>query len=180
MAVRSWSEEELLNLIRCFPDYPTKGVLFRDLTTLFKNGEAFKYVVKALADRFRGEAIDLVAGVEARGFILAGAVAAELGAGLIPIRKAGKLPGDVVRREYQLEYGVNVLEIHRDAVRPGDRVLIVDDLLATGGTSKISAQMVEELGGVVVALAFVIELTALKGREVLKGYRVYSLIKDPR
>ena len=171
---------DLLSKIRCVQDFPVKGVLFRDITTLLKDPEALNYVAQKLAERYKDSRIDLVGAIEARGFILGGILANLLGAGFIPVRKPGKLPGEVVKAEYQLEYSKNILELHTDAVKRGQRVLIVDDLLATGGTARAAAELVEKLGGEVVELAFLIELTQLKGREQLKGYSVYSLIEDSR
>ncbi len=168
--------EHLKALIRDVPDFPIPGILFKDITTLLKDGPAFAEVIQALADPFQNERIEIVAGIEARGFVFGAALALTLGAGFVPIRKAGKLPADTVSLAYDLEYGSNELEIHSDAVAPGQRVLLIDDLLATGGTAGASARLIEQLGGEVVACAFVIELTFLSGRQVLEGYQLFSLL----
>ena len=162
-------------LIRAIPDYPTPGVTFRDITPLLGNGEAFGKAVNDLSDRFREAKIDRVVGVEARGFIVGAPVALALGAGFVPVRKAGKLPWAVVREEYELEYGTDKLEIHRDAIHPDERILVVDDVLATGGTAAATCRLVSALGGNVVALAVLIELSFLNGREKLAGIHVESL-----
>ncbi|HEU0016298.1 MAG TPA: adenine phosphoribosyltransferase, partial [Longimicrobium sp.] len=156
--------EHLKALVRDVPDFPTPGILFRDVTPLLRDPRGLAQVVDAFTERYRGRGIDAVAGVESRGFIFGAPLALALGVGFVPIRKLGKLPADRVRREYALEYGTNTLEMHRDAVRPGERVLVVDDLLATGGTAGAAAGLVEEVGGRVEELAFVIELTFLPGR----------------
>ncbi len=169
--------ERLKEKIRNIPDFPKKGILFRDITTLIKDGAAFKEVIDSLANRYDGKTVDVVASIEARGFILGGALAYRLGAGIIPMRKKGKLPSETCEAGYELEYGEDALEIHRDAVSPGDNVLIVDDLLATGGTASAAVKLVEQLGGGIVELAFLIELTELKGREKLSSYPVFSLLK---
>jgi adenine phosphoribosyltransferase len=162
-------------LIRAIPDYPSPGVTFRDITPLLGNGEAFGRAVSDLSDRFRDAKIDRVVGVEARGFILGAPIALALGAGFVPVRKAGKLPWAVVREEYELEYGTDKLEIHRDAIHPDERILVVDDVLATGGTAAATCRLVSALGGNVVALAVLIELTFLSGRDRLSGVPVESL-----
>jgi adenine phosphoribosyltransferase len=167
----------LAEMIRDVPDFPVKGILFKDISTLIKNPDAFQGAVDALLDRCIDKDIDLVAAIEARGFIFGAALAYELSAGFVPIRKPGKLPADKISVSYTLEYGTNTLEMHRDAVEPGQRVLIVDDLLATGGSAKAAAELVEKLGGEVVGLIFLIELGFLKGVEKLDGYDVFSLIK---
>ncbi len=169
--------KDLKSKIRDVPDFPRKGIVFKDITTLLKDAVAFREAIDKLAERYGEKKIDIVVGVEARGFIIAGPLAYKLGAGLVPIRKKGKLPAATIRASYQLEYGQDELEIHRDAFGRGDRVLIIDDLLATGGTSLAAAELVKGLKGEVVELAFLIELTFLKGREKLKGYPVFSLIK---
>ena len=168
---------DLAKMIRSIPDFPVKGVLFRDITTLLRDPDAFQEAVDALLDRYTDEDIDLVASIESRGFIFGAPLAYELGAGFVPIRKPGKLPSAKISASYTLEYGTNTLEIHRDAVHPGQRVLLVDDLVATGGSAKAAAQLIEKLGGKVVGIAFLIELTDLKGVEALQGYEVFSLIK---
>ena len=156
--------EALKNLIRAIPDYPTVGVTFRDITPLLSHPKAFRSCIDLLAERFSDQRIDLVIGVEARGFILGAPMAVALGAGFIPVRKAGKLPWAVVREEYDLEYGSDKLEIHRDAIQPAQRVLIVDDVLATGGTAAATCRLASALGAEIVALAVLIELPFLEGR----------------
>ena len=163
------------NLIRAIADYPTPGVTFRDITPLLGNGPALREAVAALTSRFENEAIDRVIGVEARGFILGAPIAVALGAGFVPVRKAGKLPWAVVREEYSLEYGTDKLEVHRDAIHPDERILVVDDVLATGGTAAATCRLVTALGGHIVALAVLIELAALDGRQQLGSTRVESL-----
>lgn len=169
--------EELKNSIRDIPDFPKKGIIFKDITTLLKDGKKFQKTVDCIADRYKEKKIDKVVSVEARGFIFGSAVAYKLGAGLIPVRKKGKLPHETNRVEYELEYGKDILEIHKDAINPGDNVLIIDDLLATGGTMKAVCELVEKMGGQVVEVAFLIELTFLKGRDRLKGHQIFSLIE---
>jgi adenine phosphoribosyltransferase len=169
--------EHLKELVRAIPDFPIPGILFRDVTPLLRDPRGLRDVVDRLAEDFRGAGIDVVAGIESRGFIFGAPLAMALGVGFVPIRKPGRLPYDKVSREYALEYGTNVLEMHADAVQPGQRVLIVDDLLATGGTASASAHLVEAIGGVVAAAAFVIELEFLEGRKALAGYDVRSLIR---
>ena len=164
--------------IRDVPGFPKEGIIFKDITPLLRDKEKFKKAVDLIAGKFKGKKIDFVLSVESRGFIFGAAVGYKLGVGLVPIRKKGKLPYETYSITYDLEYGTDTLEIHRDAFRRGDRVLIVDDLLATGGTSKAVVKLVEKMGGKVAGLAFLIELTALKGREKLHGYPVVSLIKD--
>lgn len=168
----------LRQLIRTIPDYPKPGILFRDITTLLKDPAGWGAVVGRLVARYRAQQIATVAGIEARGFILGGAVAAGLGVGFVPIRKAGKLPAAVEALGYQLEYGTDRMEIHRDAVRPEERTLLVDDLIATGGTARAARDLLLGLGALVVEAAFVIELPALGGRERLEpsGTPVHSLL----
>lgn len=161
--------------IRVIPDFPTPGIRFKDITTLLQDGEAFRQAIDDIAAAFVDEKIDVVVGPEARGFAIGAPVAYKLNAGFVPIRKPGKLPGEVLRYEYSLEYGKDVLEVHRDAISPGQKVLIVDDLLATGGTAHAAAKMVEQLGGKVVGLGVLIELTYLKGREMFPNCRIVSL-----
>jgi len=168
---------DLKKFIRDVPGFPKEGIVFRDITPLLKDAAALQEAVRALAAPFREEDVELVLGAEARGFILGGAVACELGAGFVPVRKVGKLPAETIEQAYELEYGTSTLAMHRDAVRAGQRVLLVDDLLATGGTVAACAQMVEALGGEVVACAFLVELGFLKGRDALRPYRVVSLIE---
>jgi adenine phosphoribosyltransferase len=167
---------ELRAKIRDIKDFPTEGILFKDITTLLKDGPAFRYVIDALASQYREERVDIVLGVESRGFIFGGAVAHQLGAGFVPVRKLGKLPAKTVEVEYELEYGRDALAMHEDAIRPGQRVLAVDDLLATGGTMAATLRLVEQLGGQVVGVAFMIELGFLHGRDRLKNYPLHSLI----
>ncbi len=167
---------DLKSYIRSIPDWPEKGVVFRDITTLLKEPEALRTAVDTLCEPFRDEEIDQVVAAEARGFIFGGAVACELGAGFVPVRKPGKLPAETIERTYELEYGTDTLTVHRDAIQPGQRVLLLDDLLATGGTMKACCDLVEELGGEVAACLFLIELSFLNGRDKLEGYRIVSLI----
>jgi len=169
--------EAIRSLIRDVPDFPTPGILFRDITPVLADADAFRGVVARLADAARPLEVDLVAGIESRGFIFGAPLAVALGAGLVPIRKVGKLPALTIRREYSLEYGSNQLEMHVDAVRAGQRVLLVDDLLATGGTAVAAAEMIREVGGELAGAFFVVELTALLGRERLGGVEVTSLIE---
>jgi len=168
----SWLKDH----IRDIPDFPTPGVVFKDLTPLFADVDAFRFTVDAIADHVAGRAIDKVVAIEARGFIIAAPVAYRLGAGLVPVRKAGKLPSQTEAREYQLEYGSASLEIHIDALSPGDQVLIVDDVLATGGTALATIGLVEKLGATVAGVGVVIELEFLHGRQALEGYDVTSLV----
>jgi len=167
---------ELRGFIRDFPDWPEKGIIFRDISPLLADSEAFCRAVEALAGPFEDERIDYVAAIEARGFIFGSAVAERLHAGFVPVRKQGKLPGDTLSATYDLEYGRNTLEIHKDCIKKGSRVLLVDDVLATGGTMAASAYLVESSGGEIAGMSFLIELSALKGREKLKGYNIKSVI----
>ncbi|MGI5939589.1 MAG: adenine phosphoribosyltransferase [Thermoleophilia bacterium] len=168
---------ELSDLIRHIPDYPKEGILFHDIMPVLQNAEALRLAVDGLAVFARDKKIDLILGAEARGFILGAALAYKLGVGFAAARKPGKLPWEVTRCEYDLEYGTDALEMHVDAIKPGQRVLIHDDLLATGGTAQAKVQLVEKAGGVVAGLAFIIELTALGGRDRLAGYEVFSLVE---
>lgn len=168
---------DLKGLIRDVPGFPKPGIVFKDITTLTKDPEGFRAAVDEIVGRYRDASIDVVVGIEARGFIFGGTVAYLLGVGFVPARKPGKLPAETVRAEYSLEYGTDAVEMHRDGIAPGARVLIVDDLLATGGTAAATAKLVEELGGEVVAIAFVIDLTFLNGRDKLGGYEVTSLVE---
>lgn len=163
-------------LVRDVPDYPHAGIMFKDITPLLADAEAFGHVVDHLA-RSAGGDVDLVAGMEARGFILGAPVAAALGAGFVPVRKAGKLPGPVLAAEYELEYGAASVEVHHETIPPGARVLVVDDVLATGGTAAATARLIEGAGGVVVGLSFLLELTFLGGREKLPGRHVDVLLQ---
>jgi len=167
---------DLQKFIRNVPDFPKKGIVFRDITTLLKDKDAFRQVVDTFYDDYRNQAVDAVVGIEARGFLLASSLAYKLGVGVVPVRKPGKLPAETLRVEYELEYGTDALEIHRDAIAAGQRILIVDDLLATGGTVSATCEMVEKLGGHIVGLAFLIELDFLRGRDKLKGYQIRTLI----
>src|SRR6266404_5078592 len=168
--------DELRAKIRDIKDFPSEGILFKDITTLLRDGPAWAAVIDHLAARYHTARVDLVVGVESRGFIFGGALAHQLKAGFVPVRKRGKLPAPTIEEEYELEYGRDVLAVHEDAIRPGQRVLAVDDLLATGGTMAATLRLVERLGGAVVGAAFLIELAFLKGRERLKGYQLNSLI----
>jgi len=167
---------DLKKYIAEVPDFPVEGILFRDITPLMSNGKAYAYASKAFSTFAREKKATLIVGPEARGFIFGCPVATELGIGFAPVRKPGKLPREAVSVKYDLEYGSNELCMHADAVKPGDKVLIVDDLLATGGTMDATIKLVEKLGGEVVGLAFLIELTELKGRDLLKGYDILTLI----
>jgi len=167
---------ELRDCVRDIADFPKPGVTFKDITPLLSNTDAFRSTIDLISGHFDGQRVDRVLGVEARGFIIAAPVAYKFGAAFIPVRKAGKLPWEIERVEYELEYGSDLLEIHRDAIAAGDRVVIVDDVLATGGTAAATVRLVEKLGGVVAGLAFVIDLAFLNGREKLAGYDVLSLI----
>ena len=167
---------DLASLIRDVPDFPQPGILFKDITTLIRHGPAFKYVIDQITARYDLAGIQRVVAVESRGFIFAAPIAYHLGAGFVPVRKPGKLPWQSIRTEYELEYGSNVLEIHNDAIDPGDRVLIVDDVLATGGSAAATVRLVEQLGGDVAGIAVVAELGFLNGRERLAGYDVTSLV----
>jgi adenine phosphoribosyltransferase len=169
------STESMQDLIRSIPDYPNPGVTFRDITPLLGDGPAFNEAITKIAERFVDANVQRVIGVEARGFILGAPIAVALGAGFVPVRKAGKLPWAVVREEYDLEYGSDKLEIHRDAIHPGERILVVDDVLATGGTAAATCRLVSALGGDIVALAVLIELPFLEGRAKLDGITVESL-----
>ena len=167
---------EIKDKIRNIPDFPIKGIQFKDITTLLKDGEAFRLAVDQIDENFKDVQIDKIAAIESRGFIFGSALAYKLGIGHVPIRKPGKLPAETISEEYALEYGTDKMEMHVDAISKGDKVLLVDDLLATGGTAAASCNLVEKLGGEVVGLAFLIELGFLKGREKLSGYNIKSLV----
>ena len=169
--------DDMKKLIREIPDYPKPGILFYDLTTLLKDKLGFQKLVDRLCDHYADRKVDVVVGVEARGFIFAPALAYRLGAGFVPVRKPKKLPAKTAKVSYQLEYGTDTLEIHEDAIQPGQSVLISDDLLATGGTAAATVKLVKTLGGTVNGVAFAVELTFLKGREKLPGLDVFSLIQ---
>ena len=164
-------------LIRDVPDYPKKGIVFKDITTLIKKGEAFDDVINVFVEKCKGKKVDLVAAVESRGFIFGGVLANRLKVGFVPVRKFGKLPADTVEQKYDLEYGTDTLEIHKDAVAPGQRVLIVDDLLATGGTVEATCKLVEKLGGEVAGILVMIELAFLNGRDKVKSYDLFTLLR---
>lgn len=166
----------LAKKIRDVPDFPVAGILFKDITTLLQDAAAFSESINALYARTQNLDAEVVVGMESRGFIFAAPLAYKLGVGFVPVRKLGKLPGETLSVEYELEYGTNTLEIHRDAIEAGRRVLVVDDLLATGGTVSATVELVRQLGGVVVGVAFLVELTALAGRSRLNGYPIISLI----
>ena len=172
------NEKELVQeLIRTIPDFPEPGILFRDITTLLKDKKGLQLIIKDFTDRYMDKGIDYVLGADARGFIFGAAIAYNIGAGFVPARKIGKLPAETVKVEYELEYGKGILEVHTGAFEKGAKVLIVDDLLATGGTAGAMVKLVEKLDAVVYELAFLIELEGLQGRDLLKGYDVYSLLK---
>ena len=173
---RGMDVTELRAKIRDIKDFPTEGILFKDITTLLKDGPAFRRVVDLLAERYQRERVEVVVGIESRGFIFGGAIAHQLNAGFVPVRKLGKLPGKTIEVEYELEYGRDALAVHEDAIRPGQRVLVVDDLLATGGTMAATLRLVEQLGGHVAGVVFMIELAFLHGREKLNNYPIHSLI----
>lgn len=167
---------DLKRLIREVPDFPKPGIMFFDITTLLKDKDGFGHIIDSFDQHYREKRVDIVLGIEARGFIFAPAVAYALGTGFIPVRKPKKLPAQVEYMEYELEYGTDRLEIHSDAIHPGQHVLIIDDVLATGGTARAVAKLVEKLGGTVAGLGFVIELDFLNGRQKLEGYDIHSLV----
>lgn len=171
--------DSLKSKIRTIPHFPKQGIMFRDITTLLKDAQGFRKVIDEFVQRYTGVPIDVVVGLESRGFIIGGAIAHQLGKGFVPIRKKGKLPGEKVSHEYELEYGKDVIEIHKDAIKKGDKVLIVDDLIATAGTAMAAANLVRQLGGNIIECAFIIELPDLKGREKLEkmGLKVFSLVQ---
>jgi adenine phosphoribosyltransferase len=168
---------DLKQFITIVPDWPKPGIKFKDITTLMDNGEAYKYATDQIVKYAKEKSIDLVVGPEARGFIIGCPVAYSLGVGFAPVRKEGKLPRETIKVNYGLEYGKDILTIHKDAIKPGQRVLITDDLLATGGTIEATVQLVEQLGGVVAGIAFLIELTYLEGKQKLNGYDVLTLMQ---
>ncbi len=162
--------------IRDIPDFPKKGIIFKDITTLLANGDAFKSVIDHIAKRYKGEKIDKIVGIESRGFIFGGVLAYILNSGFVPARKAGKLPFKTISESYSLEYGENVIELHEDGIAKGEKVLIADDLLATGGTAKAVVKLVEKLGGDIIGIEFLIELDFLRGRDKIGGYNINSVI----
>lgn len=170
------NEQYIRGLIRNIPDFPKKGILFRDITPLLNNKRAFKMVVDTFYGQFKDNKIDKVVGIESRGFILGGAIAYKLKSGFIPVRKPSKLPSEKIRKVYDLEYGQDALEMHVDSIRKGDNILIVDDLLATGGTAFAVKEMVQELGGKIISFAFLIELDDLEGRRRLKDFDIFTII----
>lgn len=163
--------------VRDIPNFPEPGIIFKDITPVLKHPQALREVVELMTEHARSLKPDVIAGIESRGFVFGLPIAVNLGLGFVPIRKLGKLPGEKISEEYALEYGTNTVEIHVDAIEPGQRVVVVDDLLATGGTAAASARLIERLGGTVAGFTFLIELTFLKGRQNLRGYEVYSLIQ---
>lgn len=171
------SAMELVNKIRNIPDFPQKGIIFRDITTLLQDAQAFRFVIDAIIDYFRDKDVDVIVAIEARGYVIAAPVAYNLGVGLVPVRKPGKLPAETISEDYELEYGKNTLEIHKDAIKPGQKVLIIDDLIATGGSCLATKKLVERLGGVVVGFGFVIELEFLKGRRLIQEHDIFTLVK---
>jgi adenine phosphoribosyltransferase len=169
--------EEIKSLIREVPDFPKQGILFYDLTTLLKDSGGLQKVIDVLTEQYKGRAIDKVVGIESRGFIFAPSLAYNLNAGFVPVRKKGKLPAETISASYELEYGEDILEMHQDSIEQNQQVLIVDDLIATGGTAAATAQMVTQLGGEVVEFAFIVELLGLNGSAKLDGYEVFSMLK---
>lgn len=169
--------EEVRKKIRDIPNFPKEGIIFKDITTALGDAQTYKRIIDALVERYKDKRIDKVVGIDARGFILAGALAYALNAGFVPVRKSGKLPHTTKKISYDLEYGSNTIEIHEDAIAPGERVLIIDDLLATGGTMEAGASLVTQLGGEIVEIAFMIDLTFLEGKKKLKNHSVFSLIE---
>lgn len=168
---------DLKNKIRNIKDYPKKGIIFRDITTLLKDNKAFNQAIDEMCALAKDKDIDYIAGIDARGFIIGGAMAYKMGCGFIPVRKPGKLPFAKIRKEYALEYGTDALEIHKDAAEPGSKVLVVDDLLATGGTAEAACELLEDIGAKVEGVYFIVELVDLKGRDFLSKYDVKSLLK---
>lgn len=170
-------ENNLKSKIRTIPDFPKKGIMFKDITPVLRDAEAFRYVIKEILKYFQNKKIDVIASAESRGFILGGAIAYELNVGFVPLRKSGKLPHKTLRQEFATEYSKDAFEIHEDAILEGENVLLVDDLLATGGTARAAVDLIERLGGKVIGIAFLIELSFLNGRKKLEGYEILSLIK---
>ncbi len=168
---------DLKSTIRTIPNWPIKGVMFRDITTLLQNPEAFKEACDDLYERYRGKKVDVVVGLESRGFIFGAVLAYKLGVSFVPVRKPGKLPAETISAEYEKEYGKDKVEIHKDAIKKGDRVLVVDDLIATGGTSAAAVELVRKLGGEIVECSFLIDLPDLKGKDKLKGYKIFTMME---
>lgn len=168
---------DLKPYIRDIPDFPQKGIMFKDICPLLQQPQAFRYAIDELARQYRGRGAEVVVGIESRGFIFGAALAYKLGAAFVPVRKVGKLPSEVIREEYSLEYGSNTVEMHRDGIAPGQQVIMVDDLLATGGTMAAAVNLVERLGGKVISLAFLVELTVLEGRKALPGREILALLQ---
>ena len=162
--------------IRDIPDFPQRGIIFKDITTLLKDAEMFDAAIELLFMHYKDATIDKIAAIEARGFIIGGALALKLGCGFIPLRKPGKLPADIISEQYELEYGIDHIEIHTDAVKPGESILLVDDLIATGGTALAGIRLIEKLGGRIAGICFLVELSFLQGRKLLEGYNIFSLI----
>jgi adenine phosphoribosyltransferase len=183
--LRGWGDKgtgthlmiDLAKLIRDVPDFPVEGILFKDITTLLQDAAGFKASIDALVAHYAKDDLDQIVAIESRGFIFGAPMAYELGTGFVPVRKLGKLPSETVTVSYELEYGTSQLEMHIDAIEPGDKVLIVDDLLATGGSAQATCRLVEQVGGHVIGFCFLIELEALRGREALEGYPVFTLIR---
>ncbi|MFQ5970018.1 MAG: adenine phosphoribosyltransferase [Nitrososphaerales archaeon] len=169
----------LKSIIRSFPDFPKKGIIFRDISPVLKDPKAVQYIADRFYEYYKDKRVDVIAGIEARGFIFACALAIRFGTGLVMIRKQGKLPGKTLNLSYEIEYGNATMEIQEDAVNTGQNVLIADDLIATGGTSKATAKLIEQVGGNIIGFAFVVELADLKGRDLLKGYDIHSLVTYP-
>lgn len=177
MSKKKNSKDYIKESIRTIPHFPKQGIMFRDITTLLQNPEAFKKTCNELYKRYKNKNIDVVVGIESRGFVFGAVLAYILGVGFVPVRKPGKLPYKTIKEEYELEYGKNVIEIHEDAIKKGQKVLIVDDLVATAGTAKAAIKLVERLGGKIVECCFVVELPELKGRQKLEGYPVFNLVE---
>jgi len=171
------TEETMKQIIRDIPDFPSPGILFRDITPVLQNADAFREVTTTMTECVKPMNPEVIIGIESRGFMFGAPIALDLGIGFVPVRKVGKLPADTIKAEYALEYGTNIVEIHKDAIMPGMRAVIVDDLLATGGTARAAIQLVEELGGKVTGLSFLIELTFLNGRSVLNGYDIHAMVR---
>ena len=167
---------KLESIIRTIPDFPKQGIMFKDITTVLKNAEALQYCVNSFYEYYKNKKISKVIGIESRGFIIGTALAYRLGVGFVPIRKPGKLPAEKIRQEYQLEYGTDTIEMHKDAITPGERVILHDDVLATGGTMQAACKMVKQLGGDIVGLSFLIELAFLQPRKKLSGFDIHSLV----